>query len=156
MAKNKVNKVETGDEKTTRQDKRERYTQQQVADALFSAGGIQTEAARILGCTKTTLNGYVMRYPYLQEVLHQAKEDKLDMAESKLFEKIESGNMTAIIFYLKCQGKNRGYVEKGEAAPRPQQQSAVDLTTLSNEDLKQLETYLGTATNTGKPTRFDS
>jgi hypothetical protein len=156
MAKNKVNKVETDDPKSVRQDKRERYTQQQVADALFSAGGIQTEAARILGCTKTTLNGYVMRYPYLQEVLHQAKEDKLDLAESKLFEKIESGNMTAIIFFLKCQGKQRGYVEKGETAHKAPEAAAVDLSTMSNEDLKQLETILGTAANTGKPTRFDA
>ena len=40
------------------------------------------------------------------------REDLLDFAESKLWEKIVSGNLTAIIFYLKCQGQRRGYIDK--------------------------------------------
>jgi len=38
----------------------------------------------------------------------------LDLAESKLLKAIEEGQIAAIIFYLKCKGKKRGYVERQE------------------------------------------
>ena len=40
----------------------------------------------------------------------------------KLLEQVNSGNLTAIIFYLKCKAKNRGWVEKQQiehTGPRP-------------------------------------
>ena len=39
-------------------------------------------------------------------------EELIDFAESQLMEHISSGNLTAIIFYLKCKGQSRGYIEK--------------------------------------------
>jgi len=42
-------------------------------------------------------------------------EDALiDFTESKLIEKINDSDLTAIIFYLKTKGKDRGYVERSE------------------------------------------
>ena len=46
--------------------------------------------------------------------IDEAREGLLDIAERSLADKIATGNLGAIIFYLKCQGKNRGYVEKQE------------------------------------------
>ena len=54
------------------------------------------------------------RYPPLKEVLSDAREDALDLAESKLMEAIRNGNLTAIIFFLKTRGKSRGYSERGD------------------------------------------
>ena len=38
----------------------------------------------------------------------------LDIAESEMWKLIKDGNVPTILFYLKCKGKNRGYVERQE------------------------------------------
>ncbi len=40
--------------------------------------------------------------------------DALDFMESRLLKAIDKGNVTAIIFYLKTKGKDRGYIEPQE------------------------------------------
>lgn len=50
----------------------------------------------------------------LAERLADVDESLLDMSESKLYEQIQNGNITAILFHLKTKGKNRGYVERQE------------------------------------------
>ena len=47
------------------------------------------------------------------------KEDVLDYVESKLLDKVEAGDNTSIIFYLKCQGQRRGWIDKPQPAPSP-------------------------------------
>jgi predicted transcriptional regulator len=152
MAKNTVNWKH--DLKGTRSDVRESFSQEQVAEALTAAGGVQADAARILGCSRTTINGYVRRYPHLQELIIQTREETLDLAESQLIKKVKDGNMTAIIFYLKTQGKQRGYVEKGEAPQK--QEDSQDFSTLSTEELEALGRELSGSVDPAKPPRLDS
>ena len=57
---------------------------------------------------------YIERYPALQDVLNEARESSIDLAESELIKAIEAGNLTANIFFLKTRGKSRGYSERSE------------------------------------------
>ena len=42
------------------------------------------------------------------------QEGLIDLAESQLLTKIKNGDITAIIFFLKCRAKSRGYNERTE------------------------------------------
>ena len=48
------------------------------------------------------------------ELCDNVKEGLIDLAENQLLNKIKKGDITAIIFFLKCRGKKRGYTEKQE------------------------------------------
>jgi len=95
----------------------QRFTEEQVAQAVRDTRGIATAAASKLGCNPSTIYAYLKRYPDLDEVLSEARESALDFAESKLMDAIEDGNLTAIIFFLKTRGKSRGYSERPEYDP---------------------------------------
>ena len=51
-----------------------------------------------------------------KEQVDAVNEGLVDHVEHQLLKKIDMGDTTAIIFYLKTKGKNRGYVEKQEVS----------------------------------------
>ena len=61
----------------------------------------------------------IHRTKHLEEELHEIRETAVDDAEHMLFRKIEEGHVASIIFFLKCFGKNRGYVERPERTSTP-------------------------------------
>lgn len=87
-------------------------TEKQIADALEKTGGFISHAAKMLKVTHGAVSKRVSKSEHLQTVLADIKESRLDLAETKLMEKVNSADLGAICFYLKCQGKGRGYVEK--------------------------------------------
>lgn len=93
---------------------KQRYTIEQVVTALNETKGLPAVAAEKLGCTASTIYNYAKRYEAVREALTHQKEKRLDITEGQLWSLINAGNVTAIIFYLKTQGKHRGYVERQE------------------------------------------
>lgn len=91
-------------------------TDAQIKAALQEHRGLAKNAAHALGMARSTLYVRLNRDPALKKALRSIREEALDFAESKLFELIEKGQPSAIIFFLKCQGKERGYVERVETA----------------------------------------
>lgn len=91
------------------------YTVDQVVEALRSAAGIKSAAAKKLGCAPSTLTGYFERHPELHAALTQIDEELLDLAEGKLVGHIQSGSLDAIKFFLSTKGKGRGYTKRVES-----------------------------------------
>lgn len=85
-----------------------------IIQALFASGGIITYAAKALGVGRQALSTRVNGSEILRTAADEAVERNLDKAENKLLDKIDRGNLVAILFYLKTKGKRRGYIERQE------------------------------------------
>ena len=94
--------------------KKREQTALRIIDAIRESNGLLTLAAKKAGVGYTTIWRYTQDYPSVKQAVIEAKERMLDFAEGKLYENIKGGDNTAIIFYLKTQGKGRGYIERQE------------------------------------------
>ena len=61
-----------------------------------------------------TIAKYLKRYPDLDEIRKEMRESLLDFAEQRLLSNMKNGKEASLIFFLKTQGKKRGYIEKNE------------------------------------------
>ena len=94
--------------------KKNGYTADQVIKALQDAAGYVSKAASILGCSSQTVYNYKNKFVTVADAWDAIREARHDFVENKLHEQINKGNVTSIIFYLKTQAKQRGYVERQE------------------------------------------
>lgn len=91
-----------------------RFAVDDVVDAIKGSGGFVTEIARRLGCSRATVYRYKANHKEIAEAIFEEKEHLLDTAESALLKQVNSGNITAIIFYLKTQGYGRAYGDRSK------------------------------------------
>lgn len=71
--------------------------------------GFIAEAARQAIVPRRNVYNWLRNDPLFREVFNEVKETFIDFAKCKLLEKIEKGNVRAIIFYLRTYAKDRGY-----------------------------------------------
>ena len=69
---------------------------------------------KTLGIERGTFYKWLKEDDEFKEKILNLEEGDIDSAETALKRQILDGNITAIIFYLKTKGKNRGYVERQE------------------------------------------
>lgn len=81
---------------------------------FIKSGGFISHIAKDLKVSVNTIYNWMEKSDELTLHLRQIRESHLDLAEFKLIEKIKIGNLGAICFYLKCQGKHRGWIERHE------------------------------------------
>ena len=81
---------------------------------IQEAKGNVSAVARAFGVSRKTIYNYIERYATAQDALDDARETMLDNAESILYKKVLEGSTPELLFFLKTQGKRRGYVERNE------------------------------------------
>ena len=88
------------------------HNKKELLRALESSLGVVHPACVAVGVDRTTFYRYYNTDEEFKKSVDDVKELARDYVESKMFKCIKSNNPTMIIFYLKCQAKRRGYVEK--------------------------------------------
>ena len=84
-----------------------------VAEALTKYHGNMAAAARALTVNRSSVWKFVKKSPDLTAQMESLKETMLDHAESALQKAVLKGEAWAICFFLKTQGKSRGYTNAG-------------------------------------------
>ena len=107
----------------------ERYTTQEVIEAIQAAKGLKSVAARRLGCSWWTVHRMCQRHPTVQRAYEETREQLVDLAEAKLMVKLNIGEDSSIIkWVLATLGKDRGWVERKELTGADGQSLQVNVT----------------------------
>lgn len=91
-----------------------RLKKRDIIDAVLEARGILSVAAANLNCARQTLYKRAQQDEDIRAAIEEGRETLKDFAEGRLMalmRKDTGPGVTAIIFYLKTQAKERGYVE---------------------------------------------
>ena len=98
-----------------RKPKNMNITDEMLIKALEATGGLLSHAAKKLNCSVEMFYKRFQRdAEKWQAIRDKIRDDRLDFAESKLMQAIDKGSTPELLFFLKCQGKSRGYIEKQE------------------------------------------
>ena len=84
-----------------------------VEEAILNAYGNISVASKSLGASRSNVYAWIKDYD-LKDVIQKGRDKAIDFAENKLMKKINEGDTACLIFFLKTQGRKRGYTEKQE------------------------------------------
>ena len=96
-----------------------KFTKKQISAAIRGCRGHKRTVMAKLGMgddNYRVLNQYLTRFPDLQEQMDRESRTGVDFASAKLFEVMSNDKhpkqVTSLIFFLKCHGKEDGWVER--------------------------------------------
>ena len=120
-----------------------------LADKLMETNGNIARTADFFNIRYTDLARLCDRKPTLRNTLVGERERLVDLAEEKLREKVNGGNLRAVMFTLKTVGNNRGYYERRDTTEDSSPEMGevkmkMDLTKLSGAQLRQLQDIMST------------
>ena len=96
-----------------------------VVGAIQQYKGNISAMARAFQVSRQAIYDYISNKPDLKQMIQDERESMLDDAESEIYKQIRKGNTTALIFFLKTQGKQRGYVERQELTGKDGQEVTI-------------------------------
>lgn len=89
-------------------------TDEGVAEALREYNGNMAAVSRKFGVTRVAVWLYVEAREHLKQIVAEEKETLVDDIEGSFIRNAKEGNVAAQIFFLKTQGRHRGYTERVE------------------------------------------
>lgn len=104
----------TKKEKQKKETAATKLRKKHLLEAMEKTAGVVQAACAMAKVSRETYYKYLREDEEFRKVVERLKDVGLDHAEYELFKLIKKGNVAAIIFYLKTQGKKRGYVERQE------------------------------------------
>jgi hypothetical protein len=107
---------------------------EQVIKRIKEVNGNLAAVARSMGIARMTLYRYMEAHPTIKAALDDARETMLDNAESVLYKKVLDGSTQELLFFLRTQGKSRGYTEKSEV----KHSGHIDVSELSDDELRNI------------------
>ncbi len=91
-----------------------KYETKQIVAALRETKGMVYLAAKRLGCNPDTIYHRAKQHKSIGDAIRRERGEVIDIAELKLFQAINDGDLAAIKYCLGTIGKDRGYVERQE------------------------------------------
>lgn len=102
-------------------------TAEAVEAKLRELNGNMAAVGRFFGVTRQSVWEFVQNRAKLRKVSSDLREGMKDNAESALYASVLRGEAWAVCFFLKCQAKDRGYVERTETSTvEPVRQKVVE------------------------------
>jgi len=81
-------------------------------DILRANGGNIQAACKHCHIGRRTIYEWRDKEEWIAEAIEDIREISVDNVETSLYKSAMEGNVTAQIFFLKTQGRSRGYIEK--------------------------------------------
>jgi hypothetical protein len=91
-----------------------RVSDETLIELIRKYKGFVTAVCRASDMSRQNFYKRLQNNTDMQDALADAREEIIDLAESKLIRLIEDLNPQAIMFALKTIGRDRGYIEKQE------------------------------------------
>lgn len=117
-----------------------RRTDSEIISALKDAHGLPAVAARALGIDRHTIYNRAKRSPAIQDALIEAREHIIELAEQRLFEKVNAGELQACTYLLSRLARSKGY---GDSLGINFNITPADLAKMTDEELDQFISRAG-------------
>lgn len=87
------------------------YKEKMIQALELNLGNVSL-SCKALGIARDTHYRWLREDKEYRKAVKDMENAALDFAESELFKQIAKGNPLSTIFFLKCKGKKRGYIEQ--------------------------------------------
>jgi len=85
-----------------------------MIEALKASLGIVTTASKKAEINPSTHYRWLKEDVEYRKAVDEIGYMALDFVKSKMFKEIENGNASLMMFYMKCKGKDDGWIERTE------------------------------------------
>lgn len=92
----------------------DKFSVQDVIEAIKGSSGIKATIQRRLRCSRNTVDNYLKRYATAQAAYDEEIEVVGDLVESVIISAIKNKDVDTAKWYAKAKLKHRGYTDKQE------------------------------------------